>query len=148
MTANVKNYIDQTGNDDNVYHFEGTVYFGDDVYSGTELGNILQANKSVVVNSVSPAPLNPNNVTLLDSTGGVLANTLTVPSSYSRILILLSVGTNAVTVTGSEGAQFVDSTGTYTIMTFNAVDDAIELVKNGASATDWRVVRNTSVVLS
>jgi len=148
MTANVKNYIDQIGNDDNVYHFEGTVYFGDDVYSGTELGNILQANKSVVVNSVSPAPLNPNNVTLLDSTGGVLANTLTVPSSYSRILILLSVGTNAVTVTGSEGAQFVDSTGTYTIMTFNAVDDAIELVKNGASATDWRVVRNTSVVLS
>lgn len=143
MTANVKNYTDQAGADeDNAKHFEGTVYFGTTQFASTKLEKFAIQNDVTAYNANGAITI--SGVAIIAGGTGLAGMTLAAPEVGCRSDIQIgTITSGTVVLTTPSGVTF---DGTNNTATFDAVADRLVLVYK--SATQWQIIDNVSVVLS
>jgi hypothetical protein len=144
-TYNCQNWAEQPNaaapNDDNAYHFEGTVYFGTSSFSGSNIKNVMLSNV-VTAYSTATAIATAGQAVIAGGTG--LAMTLAAPTAGCNCSIwLASLASGAVTVKTPAGVTFDGTNNTATFSTAG-----MYLIVGYLSATRWVVAYNDGVTFS
>ncbi len=145
--SNVLNYTEQPGLDnDNKQHFGGTVFFGtppnEVEFTADKLKNVNVANDVTEYDANGVVAI--SGVAIIAGGTGLASMTLAAPEEGCEADIQIgSITSGTVVLTTPAGVTF---DGTNNTATFNAVAD--RLVSVYKSATEWRIILNTSVVLS
>jgi len=141
--SNVLNYNEQPGLDnDNKYHFGGTVFFGSQEFTAEKLANISVSNDVTEYSANGAVAI--SGVAMIAGGTGLAGMTLAAPELGCFCEIWLETLTSGtVVLTTASGVTFDSTNNT---ATFDAAGDYVRL--GYKSATEWKIVENNSVALS